>query len=157
MASACSPGGEHGRWRGSFRAVVPNFSGTRGWFPARQFFHGPGDEGSVMWAMGRDSEQQMKLPLPTAHLLLGGLVPNRPQTNTGWYPRVRGMEHQDGTPSWVGELNFQSPPHSSPGFQQALLLEVIWGGRGQKPTGHALLPGPSFSGCSRSHSAPGLS
>ena len=26
---------------------------------------------------------------------------------------------------------------------------VIWGGRGQKPRGHTLLPGPSFSGCSR--------
>ena len=74
----------------------------------------------VMWAMGRDREWQMKLPLPATHLLLGGLVPNRPQTNTGWYPRVRGMEHQGGTPSRVGELNFQSPPHSSPGFQQAL-------------------------------------
>lgn len=41
----------------------------------------------VMWAMGRDREWQMKLPLPATHLLLGGLVPNRPRTNTGWVPQ----------------------------------------------------------------------
>ena len=42
MASAWSPGGEHGCWRGSFRAVVANFSDTRGQFSGRQFFHGLG-------------------------------------------------------------------------------------------------------------------
>ena len=34
---------------------------------------------------------------------------------------------------------------------------VIWGGRGQEPMGHALLPGPSLRGVHGSHSAPGLS
>ena len=74
-------------------STVPNLCGTRDQCRGRQSFHGTGAGGgggmvqAVMRVMGSSGELQMKLSLlPTAHLLLCGPVPNRPQTNTGPQP-----------------------------------------------------------------------
>lgn len=43
----------------------------------------------VMWVMGRDGEQQMKLPLPATHLLWEAwLLKGHRPTQVG-YPRVK--------------------------------------------------------------------
>ena len=69
-------------------------------FHGRQLFHGEAwvVVQVVMQAIGSDGEQQMKLrSLPATHLLLCGLVPNRPRTSVGpqpkdWGPFVYGMD-----------------------------------------------------------------
>ena len=79
--------------------VLPNLFGIRDQFHGRQFFHRWGEGGSR--GNVSNGDQQTKLHLLATHLLLCGLVPNRPQTNTGpgvgdpcctimWNPRNHG-------------------------------------------------------------------
>ena len=60
---------------------------------------------------------------PTAHLLLCGPVPNRPQTGTSSQPRDGGpLLHRTAVPSGSGEI----PPPSASGRRQNLGLVGVW-------------------------------
>ena len=76
------------------RAVVPNVFGTRDWFHGRQFFHGRDGWGET--GGGAQVVMQEKLcSLARPHLLLRGLVPNRPQTGIGLWPGGLGTPDLD--------------------------------------------------------------
>ena len=72
-----------------FMSAVPSLFGTRDQFPGRQFFHewgwGPGMVQMVMQVMG--SGRCSFTHWLAAHLLLYGLVANRPLTGIGPWPR----------------------------------------------------------------------
>ena len=62
------------------RAAVPNFLAPGTSFVDDTFSTDWGGVGGSLGGNASDGERQMKLRSPAAHLLLCGLVPNRPRT-----------------------------------------------------------------------------
>ena len=84
-----------------YMPAVPNLFGTRDQFRGRQFFHGRrvggggGSGGDARHGSGGNAsdgerwgaaDEALLAHLPTAHLLLCGPAPNRPQTSSGPRP-----------------------------------------------------------------------
>ena len=77
----------------------------------------------VMWAIG--SGRWSFTGSPTAHLLLHGLVPNRPWTGTGPWPRGWGPLLYTDPSSFLLSLRILNIPSTLPGMMYFLLLTWV--------------------------------
>ena len=109
----------------------------------------------VMWVMGRDGEQQMKLPLPATHLLWEAWLPKGHRPIQVRYPRVKriGALEWDTLQGWRTHL-----PEPSPGQPRLPTSPVQSSGAGEDRSQRATLCCPALhsGGVHGSHSAPGL-